>query len=160
MELNNIETHKFLPTGIWEGFYCYHNSSVQHKMQMTLRFKNNKIYGSGIDDVGSFKWSGKYNLNEFKVNLSKNYSTHLILYNGDIDENGIWGIWNNGENLSKFGFSPEMINLLKKAYKDKIQGGFHIWPKKRKEKSEQFSEEEINKSTKLEEIFIEHFRIK
>ena len=41
--------------------------------------------------------------------MTKIYHTHTIDYKGDIDENGIWGIWDNGE----------------------IKGGFHIWPIKK-----------------------------
>ena len=72
MKLNTIETHKFLPSGIWEGFYCYNNSPTQHKMHITLLFSDNKVSGSGIDDVDTFKWKGKYNLKDFKIKLTKN----------------------------------------------------------------------------------------
>ena len=106
MEPKNIENHKFLPSGFWKGFYCYNNSSVKHKMSISLKFSNKRVSGSGTDDLGSFKWNGKYDLNNFKINMTKIYPTHIIHYKGDIDENGIWGIWDNGE----------------------IKGGFHIWP--------------------------------
>ena len=37
-------------------------------------------------------------------------------------------------------------------------GGFHIWPKRKEKKSNKLKEEFIaNKSSKLEEIFIEYF---
>ena len=158
MKPNDIENHKFLPSGYWKGFYCYNNSPVQHKMSISLEFAKNRVSGSGIDDVGSFKWNGKYNLNDFKINMTKIYRTHNIIYNGDIDENGIWGIWNNGEDFSKLGFSSEVIIAIKKAFEDKIKGGFHIWPIRRNSLSEVYvEEEEIVKSLKLEEIYIEHF---
>lgn len=158
MESNDIETHKFLPSGPWEGFYCYHNSPAQHKMSINLEFVNNKVSGSGIDDIDSFKWNGKYDLNDFKINMTKIYPTHNILYSGDIDENGIWGFWNNGEDLSKSGLSPEMISYIKKAFENKIKGGFHIWPIRKNQMSEAHAEkEELSKSLKLEEIYIEHF---
>ena len=51
MRLDTIETHKFLPNGIWEEFYCYNNSPTQHKMRITLLFSDNKVSGSGIDDI-------------------------------------------------------------------------------------------------------------
>jgi hypothetical protein len=34
------EMHPLLPSGAWEGFYCYRTSSEQHKMQIELNFKN------------------------------------------------------------------------------------------------------------------------
>lgn len=158
MDSDNLENHKFLPSGPWEGFYCYNDSPAQHKMSIHLKFADNQVFGSGLDDVDSFIWRGKYNLNDLKVNMTKIYPTHNILYNGDIDENGIWGIWNNGEDLSKLGFSPEVITAIKSAFADKLNGGFHIWPVRKIEESEEnVEEEELVKSLKLEEIYIEHF---
>lgn len=159
MESDDIEIHKFLPSGIWEGFYCYHNSPIQHKMSIEIRFAKNKVSGSGIDDIGTFKWSGKYNLNNFKINILKNYPSHNIIYNGDIDENGIWGIWNNNEDLSNLNFSPEVIIAIKKVFNNRIKGGFHIWPKRKNESAKESTEEkEQTKSLILEEIYIEQFR--
>tara|TARA_B110000908_G_C10039066_1_gene350952 strand:+ start:122 stop:601 length:480 start_codon:yes stop_codon:yes gene_type:complete len=158
MKLDTKETHKFLPSGIWEGFYCYNNSPTQHKMRITLLFSDNKVSGSGIDDVDTFKWKGKYNLIDFKIKLTKKYPTHIILYSGDIDKNGIWGIWEDGDDLSKLGLSEEIINSIKEKFKDEAMGGFHIWPKRKEKKSNKLKEEFIaNKSSKLEEIFIEYF---
>ena len=79
------------------------------------------------------------------------------MYDGHIDENGIWRIWNSGEDYTDFGFTPEMIITLKKTFKDKMKGGFHIWPKRKDKKSKEFTEEdELIKSSKLKEIYIEH----
>ncbi|QWX84649.1 hypothetical protein H0I23_03105 [Cellulophaga sp. HaHaR_3_176] len=85
-----MESHELLPSGKWEGFYCFQNSPKQHKMAIELLFKNGKVNGSGIDDVAPFKWSGNYSLENFKIQLVKTYSSHSISYFGDIDENGIW----------------------------------------------------------------------
>ena len=50
----------------------------------------------------------------------QNRETSIIHYKGDIDENGIWGIWDNGD----------------------IKGGFHIWPIRKDGFSEVINEEE------------------
>lgn len=155
MKPDNLETHEFLPSGEWEGFYCYNNSPLQHKMSVQLRFSNNRITGSGVDDIEPFTWSGNYDLDDFKSTKTKIYSKHKILYKGDIDENGIWGIWENAEDFS--GIAPEFVEMAKRLLKDKIKGGFHIWPKKGKKATESIKNEEKEKSTVLEEIFIEYF---
>ncbi len=40
--------------------------------------------------------------------MTKFYATHTVFYDGQVDENGIWGTWTIGGYFS---------------------GGFHIWPK-------------------------------
>ena len=50
-----------------------------------------------MDDVDTFKWQGKYDLNEFKAHLMKNYPTHNIqmmeilikMESGESGESGI-----------------------------------------------------------------------
>lgn len=114
---------EWLPSGEWEGFYVYGHDSQKHIMQLMLTFSDFKISGSGVDDVGIFVWSGTYDLDIFKATLIKQYSTHVVRYNGTIDENGIWGIWELG-----YGFS----------------GGFHIWPKKQKSEIKNMAEAMVN----------------
>ncbi|WP_010134021.1 hypothetical protein [Ochrovirga pacifica] len=156
MKEENIETHEFLPSGIWEGFYCYNNSPVQHKMSIRLKFIENKVSGNGVDDVAPFTWSGKYDLNNFKINKTKLYSTHQIEYYGDIDENGIWGIWKNVKDLSNL--DPELVEIVLNSFQNEIKGGFHIWPKKRSNIAKEIEQsEEVESSKKLEEIYIEYF---
>lgn len=156
METDNLESHKFLPTGQWEGFYCYNDSPAQHRMRTNLRFRNNKVAGTGIDDIDPFKWIGTYDLDNFKISKTKIYATHEIAYSGDIDENGIWGIWNNAEDLSRL--SPEIREIIATFFKDKLKGGFHICPVKKAEAHEQlYKEEAVESSAILEKIYIEHF---
>ncbi len=154
MKKEDLETHQFLPSGEWEGFYCYNDTPAQHKMFIELTFKEGKISGSGTDDVAPFTWKGDYDLNSFKIRMMKTYPTHQIYYKGDADENGIWGMWEDLTDLSKQ-FSPEMIQKLKEVFKDKIRGGFHIWPKKQgSEENANALEEEIVESKKLKELFV------
>lgn len=152
MKDDKKETHHFLPSGEWEGFYCYSNSPHQHKMSIELSFANSIISGSGIDDVAPFRWNGSYNLEQFKLKMVKTYSTHIINYAGDIDENGIWGFWDNPEDLSYFAdISP---NVLRQA-QAMAKGGFHIWPKAVKSESKEEVREEVKESKKLKEFYIQ-----
>ncbi|MET3019201.1 hypothetical protein [Flavobacterium hydatis] len=152
MKDNKNETHHFLPSGEWEGFYCYSNSPAQHKMSIELNFVNSIISGSGVDDVNSFKWNGSYNLEHFKIKMVKTYPTHIINYNGDIDENGIWGVWDNPEDLSFFAnLSPNIYQQAKAMTK----GCFHIWPKAAKNESKEEIKEEVKESKKLKEFYIQ-----
>ncbi|WP_299839280.1 hypothetical protein [uncultured Tenacibaculum sp.] len=135
MKKENLESHKFLPSGEWEGFYCYSHSPAQHKMFIELSFKKGKIFGSGTDDINYFSWKGEYSLDTFKISMVKTYPSHTVDYNGDVDENGIWGRWNIGANFS---------------------GGFHIWPKKQNSEEESEAlEESVKESKKLKKLFVE-----
>lgn len=142
--------HKLLPSGEWEGFYCYNFEPTQHKMEIKLFFDDGVISGSGIDDVLPFIWKGTYDLDNLKVTMEKIYATHNVFYDGDVDENGIWGVWN-------------MYHLANAMVKDHpimnryIKGGFHIWPVKKKSEAEKAVAEK-EKSKVLEKIYIERFK--
>ena len=103
------ESHPLFPSGEWEGFYTYATGSraAQHPMHLFLLFKDNVVTGGGSDDVGRFTWRGSYSKQQLECIIRKHYSTHLVSYHGQVDENGIWGIWQM----------------------DGVSGGFHIWPK-------------------------------
>ena len=120
------ETHPLFPSGDWEGFYTYRQgpSAAQHKMGFYLDFANNKVKGTGSDDVGGFFWDGDYSKETMKCKMVKSYASHTVHYRGHVDENGIWGTW-------------EMPFM---------SGGFHIWPKG----SNNNQEEEEKESLTLE----------
>jgi hypothetical protein len=102
------EQHPLFPTGEWEGFYVYRNQ--KHKMNFLLEFTNGEIRGRGTDGNGVFSWRGSYNKEELYCEMSKRDSrSQTVWYQGEVDENGIWGIWLH----PPFG-----------------KGGFHIWPKR------------------------------
>ncbi|SDL36969.1 hypothetical protein SAMN05421823_105319 [Catalinimonas alkaloidigena] len=155
MASNDTEMHPYLPSGEWEGFYCYGDSPKQHKMAIELRFAEGVVSGSGVDDVAPFAWKGTYTLDAFRVSMTKTYPTHQIAYQGDVDENGIWGMWDDLTDLSAH-FDAEMIQYIKSAMHDKIRGGFHIWPKKA---THEFDEEALTESKKLAELFVEKIAV-
>lgn len=103
-----------------------------------------------MDDVAPFVWKGQYDLKKFKIVMDKKYPTHTIIYSGDIDENGIWGLWSSLNQIPK-NISPELLNLIVSQFDLAIKGGFHIWPKKRyrnKNINVALKEEVANKSLK------------
>jgi len=145
------ELHPLLPSGDWIGFYCYNHIANQHKMVVDLHFSQSIITGSGVDDVSPFTWTGTYDIDLFKAEMTKHYATHTVLYKGDIDENGIWGTWEIVYDYSMF--PPSIAETLKEAIRGNMTGGFHIWPKKRSRNAIGRVLEEKTESLKLKEVF-------
>lgn len=138
-----LEAHPQLPSGEWEGFYCYNYSPRQHKMSIELLFANSIVSGFGVDDVSAFTWEGMYDIEDFKIQMTKSYLSHEVEYKGDIDENGIWGTWQIGNP------SSGLLTVM--------TGGFHIWPKKSESEKNSNSFESKIESKKLKKIFVEVF---
>ena len=115
MEKSKSEQHHNLPSGEWEGLYKYpsvfRGMFEEGKMTFVIDFCNGGIIGFGYDQVGGYTWKGRYDLDKLKCWMTKSYTTHHIDYEGNIDENGIWGFWLTGH--------------------DHFKGTFHIWPKGR-----------------------------
>lgn len=107
---NAAETHPLFPSGDWEGFYLYRSGpdAERHPMRCRLNFADGKVTGGGSDDVGAFSWRGVYSTTEMHCRMLKQYATHVIFYDGRVDENGIFGTWSQGDFFS---------------------GGFHLWPR-------------------------------
>lgn len=110
VDTNTHEMHPLFPSGDWEGFYSYYPGD-KNPMQCSLSFHNSIITGSGSDQVGPFSWKGTYNKAALSCTMTKFYNSHTVLYQGDVDENGIQGSW-------------EM---------EGGRGGFHLWPKAKDE---------------------------
>jgi len=149
------EMHPLLPSGAWEGFYCYHHTPKQHQMFVELFFENGTVSGSGVDDVAPFVWRGTYDLDTFKLKMTKFYKSHKVFYRGDIDENGIWGLWELGQDFS--GIPPELVPTIKAAFKNDMTGGFHIWPKKHDSETNHNETEAAIESKHLKELYYELF---
>jgi hypothetical protein len=105
-----LETNPLFPSGEWEGFYTYElgPDAHRHLMSFALTFKNGIVSGSGIDSVSRFNWRGNYDTEQLRCCMQKRYPTHIVYYDGYVDQNGIWGNWE---------IAPY------------CRGGFHIWPK-------------------------------
>ena len=119
--MKQSEQHPYLPSCEWEGFYTYGAKQGNHKMRLNLSFTDSHMQGYGSDDVGGFALLGSYSLDILTCKFEKEYDLHVVKYEGNIDENGIWGNW-----------TLQSIN-----------GGFHIWPKGEKEQMEEAIAEEI-----------------
>jgi hypothetical protein len=107
----NYEMHPLFPSGEWEGFYTYLPPFSNFKGQMSfyLLFYNQVVEGEGIDEVGRFAWKGSYDTQSMTCQMTKHYyGKHTVYYDGQVDENGIWGTWKITQGWS---------------------GGFHIRPK-------------------------------
>ena len=143
------ESHRYFPSGDWEGFYLYQNDGKKHPMCFSLDFKHGRVTGSGSDDVGGFSWKGTYNHESFTVQMTKQYGTHTIEYNGHADENGIWGKWIYGTDDKMSQLPSSIVKGIMEAFADEMNGGFHIWPRKNEQTN---SESEIESYTLKKEL--------
>jgi len=149
------EMSPLLPSGDWDGFFCYNHSPQQYKMVIELAFGNNLISGSGVDDVAPFTWLGNYDLDNYKISMTKSYNTHKVYYLGNVDENGIWGTWKI--TLDHYDLPTGLKDMLNQAFKKEHNGGFHIWPKKQKSEVNSNETSKEQESLKLKELFSEVF---
>ena len=99
-------TDDFAPAGPWEGFYL--QSGHRHEQRLHLSFTQGRIRGTGIDDLGRFSITGRYDLDSREALWTKHYlGGHDVHYRGFREIRGIWGTWD---------------------IDDVYRGGFHIWP--------------------------------
>ena len=102
--------HPLFPSGDWEGFYTYTDGpqARKHEMHCQLNFGGGKVHGVGSDDVGPFSWKGTYNKQAMECKMVKTYRKEKpVNYEGHVDENGIWGLWNiNGVHSGGFHLRP------------------------------------------------------
>ncbi len=104
-----------VPSGSWTGFYLYEANDVRHRMTLDLRFDGITVRGSGHDGIGDFLIDGDFDLIARRVIFRKTYLDldrlergESIVYEGNLDGNGIWGEW--------------------QSHGDASSGGFRIWP--------------------------------
>lgn len=129
-----FEQHPHFPSGVWEGFYIYGFGldRSKHQMHFNLDFRNGIIQGSGGDDIGPFRWTGTYDAELGKVEMTKHYlGRHTVEYDGRADDNGIYGSWTVSG----------------------MRGGFHIWPQGRG-----ISDKNEEEKTEINDVVIEEVR--
>ncbi len=108
--MSQTEQHPLFPSGDWTGFYTYASgpTAVKHPMDCRLQFIDGRVSGEGVDDVAAFRWTGTYDTALLTCKLVKQYlGRHAVSYDGQVDENGIWGNW----------------------HLENFTGGFHIKPR-------------------------------
>jgi len=87
----------------WSGYYMQEENKGE-MIFAELKVKPESINGSGSDDCGMFSIFGS--VEEGKVSFTKTYESHVVMYNGEINENltKMWGHWdiNDGEVVGEF----------------------------------------------------------
>lgn len=105
---NHVETDERFPSGPWIGFFLQREIPGKHRMDLTLTFKDGLVDGFGRDWVGKFRFVGRYQVDDGRCFLTKQYlGSHQVQYIGYNEGRGIWGTW-------------EIPGYSK--------GGFRIWP--------------------------------
>ncbi|MCI0342991.1 MAG: hypothetical protein L0216_17925 [Planctomycetales bacterium] len=111
-----------IPSGPWHGFWTYSDSSGRHRQDLHLTFREGRISGDGLDEVGRSLIRGRYEEDSLQCRWTKTYpGSHDVFYSGAYDLGSIWGTWE----IPPHG-----------------RGGFRIWPGARGEGAEVELEEE------------------
>ena len=90
------ETDVGFCSGPWTGFYTVALAGHRrfHRMNLDLKFRNQRIEGHGDDDVGFFTVKGIYELSTRTCSWIKNYSgRHKVHYHGLQTGQVIRGEW-------------------------------------------------------------------
>ncbi len=81
-------------SGQWTGFYTYAGSVRRHRMDLLLEFEGGRIDGEGVDDVGAFIVTGRFDASSKECTWRKEYlGMHSVFYEGRGDTRGIRGTW-------------------------------------------------------------------
>jgi hypothetical protein len=105
-----LETDPRFPSGKWTGFWLQRFFIGRQYMTLNLTFASGVVKGQGIDRIGEFSISGRYDLKTGNCKLTKAYvGAHSLTYDGrnENDAQWIWGLWHH-------------LTL--------DRGGFHLWP--------------------------------
>ena len=105
-----FETDPRFPSGKWTGFWLQRFFIGRQYMSLYLTFTQGIVRGEGIDRVGKFTVTGRYDLKTGDCMLTKSYvGAHSLSYQGRNENDGqwIWGLWHR-------------LTL--------DRGGFHLWP--------------------------------
>ncbi|MBN1675934.1 MAG: hypothetical protein JXR37_33130 [Kiritimatiellae bacterium] len=100
-------------SGPWQGFYVYGagRDQARHRQDLRLEFAEGKIKGTGLDDIGPFSVSGRYDVDGGRCSWTKVYMHRpmaAVFYSGVGEpEPVIYGAW---------------------ALPNGDRGGFKLWP--------------------------------
>ena len=96
-------------SGIWNGYWEQAGFGRQVMANVTLRFADGQISGSGRDILGRFQFEGTYDRDGI-VKMVKHYlGKHDVFYTGAYDGEGtIFGQWMvSSGNVGPFALQPE-----------------------------------------------------
>jgi hypothetical protein len=102
------ETDPRFPSGPWTGFWIQ-TALGRQRMHLSLAFAAGQVTGHGVDIVGRFTFTGTYDLNTGRCQMTKQYeAAHRVEYEGVNEADGLWlwGLWSMPAE----------------------RGGFHLWP--------------------------------
>ena len=105
-----LETDPRFPSGRWIGFWLQRFFIGRQYMSLNLTFAAGVVKGEGVDRVGEFTLTGRYELTTGACRITKAYvGAHSLTYEGRNENDGqwIWGLWH---------------------HRTLDRGGFHIWP--------------------------------
>lgn len=109
-ERREEETDPGFVSGAWVGWYTYFSRAARHRMDLHLTFREARLDGDGMDDVGKFVIRGEYQTESREVWWIKTYpGSHQIYYRGVQRGKMISGRWQADAVMT---------------------GAFCIWPKK------------------------------
>jgi hypothetical protein len=83
------------PSGVWRGVWEQTPYGRQPMEAFELHFRDGGVRGHGLDVIGPFTFSGKYDQGTGHVRMVKKYiGRHEVLYDGQPDgEGNITGKW-------------------------------------------------------------------
>ena len=112
-----MESDQRLPTGQWTGFFLDTRLSRRGWMHLYLEFAEGKLKGEGTDFVGPWLAEGQYDTKLGTCVWAKRYvGAHQVNYRGNIDQNGIVGVWEIGPITGEFHIWPASMSHLSELY--------------------------------------------
>jgi hypothetical protein len=108
------ETDRRFPSGAWTGFFQQSWLPGRHPTDLTITFRDGRMWGEGSDWVGPYTVDGTYDVADGNCRWTKQYlGKHAVSYLGTAEGTGVWGAWE--------------IRAFAGLYRDR--GLFHFWPR-------------------------------
>jgi hypothetical protein len=111
---DDLESDARFPSGPWVGFWLQRLPPLgRQMMEMRLTFRQGQMTGEGLDLLGAFLFTGRYDIADGRCHWTKRYiGKHDVFYQGFNEGKGIWGTW----------------EIPASDRHPLLHGGFHIWP--------------------------------
>lgn len=114
LPVEGCEADPRFPSGAWTGFFQQSWLPGRHRTDLTLTFRDGRMWGDGSDWVGTYSVEGTYDRATGSCRWAKQYhGKHAVAYLGTAEGTGVWGAWE--------------IRVFGGLYRDR--GLFHLWPR-------------------------------